>query len=86
VLIEALVLGRPALTGYYVPNQAPLARYVHAHHQAFSVGNFADLADQALAAALHQGLAFLATQPRQPYVARPRPDLLRAAVQHLLTR
>ncbi|MGI4762874.1 MAG: UDP-2,4-diacetamido-2,4,6-trideoxy-beta-L-altropyranose hydrolase [Janthinobacterium lividum] len=86
VLIEALVLGRPALTGYYVPNQESLAAYVHAHQQAFSVGNFADLADESLAAALRQGLAFLATQPRQPYVAQPRPDLIRAAVQHLLSR
>jgi UDP-2,4-diacetamido-2,4,6-trideoxy-beta-L-altropyranose hydrolase len=86
VLIEALVLGRPALTGYYVPNQELLAAYVHTHQQAFSVGNFADLAGESLAAALHRGLAFLATQPRQPYVARPRPDLLRVAVQQLLTR
>jgi UDP-2,4-diacetamido-2,4,6-trideoxy-beta-L-altropyranose hydrolase len=86
VLIEALVLGRPALTGYYVPNQEQLAAYVHAHQQAFSVGNFADLAGESLAAALHQGLDFLVTYPRQPYVAHPRPDLLRAAVQYLLAR
>lgn len=86
VLIEALVLARPALTGYYVPNQEPLAAYVHAHQQAFSIGNFADLAGESLKVALHRGLAFLATQPRQPYVARPRPDLIRAAVQRLLMR
>ncbi|QKG56757.1 UDP-2,4-diacetamido-2,4,6-trideoxy-beta-L-altropyranose hydrolase [Hymenobacter sp. BRD128] len=86
VLIEALVLGRPAFTGYYADNQQALASYVHAHQQAFSVGNFADLAPSQLAVALRQGLAWLVTQPRQPYVAQLRPDLLRAEIQHLLAR
>lgn len=86
VLIEALVLGRPVLTGYYADNQRALAGYVHAHRQAFSVGNFADLAGAPLAAALHQGLEFLATTPRQPYAEQLRPDLLRAAIQQLLSR
>lgn len=85
VLIEALVLGRPAITGYYADNQRALAAYVHAHQQAFSVGNFADLAPAALAEALRWGFDLLASQPRQPYAAQPRPDLLRAAVQRLLT-
>ena len=84
VLIEALVLGRPVITGYYADNQRALANYVDAHRQAFSVGNFADLAGAQLAAALRQGLAFLATTPRQPYAEQLRPDLLRAAIRHLL--
>ena len=85
VLIEALVLGRPAITGYYADNQRALANYVHAHQQAFSVGNFADLAPAALAEALRWGFNLLASQPRQPYAAQLRPDLLRAAVHRLLT-
>ena len=85
VLIEALVLGRPALTGYYADNQRALASYVHAHQQAFSAGNFADLAPAALAEALRRGFDLLASQPRQPYAAQLRPDLLRAAVHRLLT-
>ena len=86
VLIEALVLGRPVITGYYADNQQALAGYIHTHHQAFSVGNFADLAPNQLAAALQPGLHWLATQPRQPYAAQLRPDQLRAGIQHLLDR
>lgn len=86
VLIEALVLGRPALTGYYAANQQPLAAYVHAHRQAFSVGNFADLAGPALTAALNQGLDYLATQLRQPYATELQPAVVRAEVQRLLSR
>lgn len=86
VLIEALVLGRPAITGYYADNQRTLADYVDGQQQAFSLGNFADLAPTQLAGALRQGLAWLATQPRQPYAAQLRPDLLRATIQHLFDR
>lgn len=86
MLIEALVLGRPAITGYYAKNQQALANYVHTHQQAFSVGNFADLTGTELLVSLRWGLDFLATQPRQPYVDQLRPDLLQAAVQRLLSR
>jgi UDP-2,4-diacetamido-2,4,6-trideoxy-beta-L-altropyranose hydrolase len=86
VLIEALVLGRPALTGFYADNQRALATYVHAQRQAFSIGNFADLSDADLLTALHCGIEWLATIPRQPYTEQLRPDLLRAEVQKLLTR
>jgi UDP-2,4-diacetamido-2,4,6-trideoxy-beta-L-altropyranose hydrolase len=86
VLIEALVLGRPALTGYYADNQRELATYVHAHQQAFSVGNFADLRGADLLAALRGGLAWLAATPRQPYAGQLRPDLLRAEVARLFQR
>ena len=86
VLIEALVLGRPVITGYYADNQQALAGYVHAHRQAFSIGNFADLADADLANALRQGLAFHQAQLRQPYVAQLAPARLRAEVQLLLDR
>ncbi len=86
VLIEALVLGRPAITGYYADNQRELATYVHAHQQAFSVGNFADLRGGDLLAALRAGLDWLTTTPRQPYAGQLRPDLLRAEVARLLQR
>ncbi len=86
VLIEALALGRPALTGYYADNQRALAGYVHAQEQAFSVGNFADLAGGQLAAALGQGLAWLASHPRQPYAPQFRPDILRREIKQLLDR
>ena len=86
VLIEALALGRPALTGYYADNQRALAGYVHTHEQAFSVGNFADLAGEQLTAALGRGLAWLAAHPRQPYAPRLRPDLLRQEIKQLLDR
>ncbi|MFD1872384.1 UDP-2,4-diacetamido-2,4,6-trideoxy-beta-L-altropyranose hydrolase [Hymenobacter bucti] len=86
VLIEALVLGRPALTGYYADNQRALATYVHAHQQAFSVGNFAELTDAALPATLHQGMQWLETTQRVPYTQQLQPGRLRAEVQRLLQR
>lgn len=86
ILIEALVLGQPAITGYYVDNQRALADYVGRHQQAFSLGNFASLTDEALSEALTQGLHFLAHSQRQPYAARLQPEVLRAAVQRLMQR
>ena len=86
VLIEALVLGRPALTGYYADNQQALATYVYAQEQAFSVGNFADLAEADLLAALSHGIHWLETSTRHPYTEQLQPAQLRAAVQHLLGR
>lgn len=86
ILIETLVLGRPALTGYYVPNQRALADYVHTHQQAFSVGNFVNLNDDQLAAALRQGLDFLASHPRQPYTARLTPEILRGEIHRLCSQ
>jgi spore coat polysaccharide biosynthesis predicted glycosyltransferase SpsG len=86
VLIEALALGRPALTGYYADNQRALATYVHTRQQAFSIGNFADLSDADLRAALRAGVAWLATTPRQPYAEQLRPEALRTEIQHLLGR
>jgi spore coat polysaccharide biosynthesis predicted glycosyltransferase SpsG len=86
VLIEALALGRPALTGYYADNQRALAGYVHAREQAFSAGNFADLAGEQLTTALGQGIAWLASHPRQPYAPRLRPDVLRHEIKQLLDR
>ena len=86
VLIEALVLGRPAITGYYADNQRALATYAHARQQAFSVGNFADLAGDTLVAALRRGLHFHETSRRQPYVDHLRPDVLRTEIQRLLAR
>jgi UDP-2,4-diacetamido-2,4,6-trideoxy-beta-L-altropyranose hydrolase len=86
VLIEALVLGRPALTGYYAPNQQALAGYVHTQQQAFSVGDFTSLTDDQLSAALRQGLDFLASHPQRPYVADLKPGLLRTEIEQLLSR
>lgn len=86
VLIEALVLGRPTLTGYYADNQRALATYVHRQQQAFSVGNFADLADTDLLASLGQGLQWLETNSRQPYAEQLQPAHLRAEVERLLGR
>ena len=86
VLIEALVLGRPVITGYYADNQHALANYVHAHQQAFSVGNFTDLTDIDLASALRKGLDFHQAQLRQPYVTQLEPTRLRTEVQALLDR
>ena len=86
VLIEALVLGRPALTGYYADNQRALATYVHTHQQAFAVGNFADLSGAELLATLYKGIQWLETTRRTPYVERLQPTPLRAEVQHLLSR
>jgi UDP-2,4-diacetamido-2,4,6-trideoxy-beta-L-altropyranose hydrolase len=86
VLIEALVLGRPALTGYYADNQRALATYVHTHQQAFSIGNFADLSDADLLVALHQGIQWSENTGRNPYVEQLQPAHLRAEVQRLLNR
>lgn len=86
VLIEALVLGRPAITGYYAANQTYLADYVHQHAQAFSVGDFTTLPPVQLAASLAQGLKFFSSHTPRPYAAEIRPHLLRAAVQFLLSR
>lgn len=86
VLIEALVLGRPALTGYYADNQRALATYVHAHQQAFSVGNFADLSDADLLLALRQGMQWVATNTRRPYTEQLQPARLRAEIQRLLSQ
>jgi UDP-2,4-diacetamido-2,4,6-trideoxy-beta-L-altropyranose hydrolase len=86
VLIEALVLGRPAITGYYADNQRALATYVHTQQQAFSVGNFANLADTNLVTALYQGLQWLETHKRQPYTEQLQPARLRGEMQRLLER
>ena len=83
VLIEALVLGCPVITGYYADNQRHLADYVQAQGQAVSVGDFGRLTAVELAAALRRGWP-LAAAPRPPYVAQLRPDLLRAAIAGLL--
>lgn len=84
VLIEALVLGCPAITGYYADNQRYLADYVQAQGQAVSVGDFGQLTDAQLAAALRHSWQQLAAKPQLPYVAQLRPDLLRDAVAELL--
>ncbi len=86
VLIEALVLGRPALTGYYADNQRALAAYVHSQEQAFSIGNFADLTDAELLAGLRQGIEWLGASQRQPYTEQLQPARLRAEIQRLLQR
>lgn len=84
VLLEALLLGSAAITGYYADNQHPLAAYVQAHSQAFSVGNFAALSDKDLPSALLAGLAFHQSTLRQPYVERLRPQELLAEFQRLI--
>lgn len=86
ILIEALVLGRPAITGYYADNQRALAAYVHDQRQAFSVGNFASLAPAELARGLGWGLNFFSEHSPKPYVGAVRPDLLRAAIQAVVSR
>lgn len=86
VLIEALVLARPAITGYYAANQEYLANYVHQHEQAFSVGDFAALSSLQLAVLLRQGLKSFSSYSPRPYTKEIRPDLLRAAVYSLLNR
>lgn len=86
VLIEALVLGRPAITGYYADNHIYLANYVHQHKQGFSIGSFAKLSPIQLAALLNQGLDFFASHSPRPYVDALRPDLLRAVIQDLFNR
>ncbi|RTQ52238.1 UDP-2,4-diacetamido-2,4,6-trideoxy-beta-L-altropyranose hydrolase [Hymenobacter gummosus] len=80
ILIEALILGRPALTGYYADNQRHLADFVAAQQQAYSVGDFTGLDDDELAARLAEGLQWLAATPRQPYARQLRPEELRARI------
>jgi UDP-2,4-diacetamido-2,4,6-trideoxy-beta-L-altropyranose hydrolase len=86
VLIEALVLGRPVLTGYYADNQRRLATYVYTHQQAFSVGNFADLSDTELLLALREGMQWAATTNRRAYAEQLHPARLRAEVRCLLSQ
>jgi len=86
ILLETLLLGTAAITGYYAANQRPLAAYVHAHQQAFSVGNFGALAGAALQAALLTGLQFHETTPRQPYVQRLQPEQLVVEFQRLIKK
>lgn len=68
VLIESLILGCAAVTGYYVDNQRRLADYVHAHEQAFSLGDLTQLTDAELPAAIGRGLHFHEAKLRLPYV------------------
>ncbi|MGI4886767.1 MAG: UDP-2,4-diacetamido-2,4,6-trideoxy-beta-L-altropyranose hydrolase [Janthinobacterium lividum] len=84
VLLEALLLGTAAITGYYADNQRPLAAYVHAHQQAFSVGDFRALDGAALQTALLAGLQFHQTTRRRPYVERLQPERLVAEFQRLI--
>lgn len=85
ILMEALILGVPALTGYYVDNQRHLADFVAVHGQAYSLGDFTALSDAQLQDRLTAGLQWLAHTPRRPYAERLRPDLLRAALTAPLT-
>ncbi|TPG63726.1 UDP-2,4-diacetamido-2,4,6-trideoxy-beta-L-altropyranose hydrolase [Hymenobacter nivis] len=84
VLLETLLLGGAAITGYYADNQRPLAAYVHAHQQAFSMGNLGTLDGDALRDALLAGLQFHQTTRRQPYVERLRPEQLVDEFQRLI--
>lgn len=84
VLLEALVLGGAAITGYYVENQRALATYVHEHRQAFSVGDFTVLSETAWQSALLQGLEFHQSTLRQAYVERLAPEQLLAEFQRLI--
>jgi UDP-2,4-diacetamido-2,4,6-trideoxy-beta-L-altropyranose hydrolase len=83
LLVEALVLGSRVVTGYYVDNQNQLANFVHAHQQAYSVGNFTTLTDEALLRSLRDGLGFLARHSRQPYASGLRPEVLRDTIAAL---
>jgi len=83
ILIESLFLGKACVTGSYVENQRALADYVHGHQQAYSVGDFTELSATTLHQALAQGLNFLQTTSRQPYVMRHLPEQLRAEFQRL---
>lgn len=83
VLLETLVLGQAAVTGYYVPDQQRLAGFVHRHQQAFSVGDFAALPPAGFARLLRQGIAFHETTLRRPYVPRLTPELLQAEFRRL---
>lgn len=86
ILIESLALGKPALTGYFVDNQRHLADYVHAHRQAYSVGDFTSLTATTLPAALQQGLQWLAHTHRQPYTGQLQPAQLRQELGALRQR
>lgn len=86
ILIESLLLGCAVVTGFFVDNQRQLAEYVQAHHQAYSLGNFAHHPDAGLTEALAHGLRVLTTQPRQPYAATLNHPQLRAEFEKLLSR
>lgn len=83
VLLEALLLGCAAVTGYYAADQQALAEYVAAHQQAFSVGNFARHTPETLRAALAQGLDFHQNNLRQPYVKHLQTETLKSEFQRL---
>ncbi|MBO0356619.1 UDP-2,4-diacetamido-2,4,6-trideoxy-beta-L-altropyranose hydrolase [Hymenobacter sp. BT186] len=83
VLIESLILGRAALTGYYVENQRHLADYVHAHQQAFSLGDLTQLPNAALPATLQQGLHFHEATLRAPYALELAHSQLQAEFRRL---
>ena len=85
MLIEALLLGRAVVTGYFVENQRHLADFVHDHQQAYSVGNFIALSDEQLARALGRGFGWLTTSPRRAYAPELYHQDLRAAVLKLAT-
>ncbi len=84
VLLEALLLGCAAVTGYYAADQQALAGYVAAHQQAFSVGNFARHTPETLQAALAQGLDFHQNNLRQPYAKPLQDETLRSEFERLL--
>ncbi|MCC3159403.1 UDP-2,4-diacetamido-2,4,6-trideoxy-beta-L-altropyranose hydrolase [Hymenobacter sp. 15J16-1T3B] len=83
VLLETLVLGQAAITGYYVPDQQVLAGFVHRHQQAFSVGDFRQLRQTDFEPLLRQGLRFHETTLRQPYVPQLTPEVLQAEFRRL---
>lgn len=83
VLLETLVLGQAAITGYYVADQQVLASFVHQHQQAFSVGDFTRLAPADFGPLLRQGLRFHETTLRQPYVPKLTPKILQAEFRRL---
>ncbi|KAA9339462.1 UDP-2,4-diacetamido-2,4,6-trideoxy-beta-L-altropyranose hydrolase [Hymenobacter busanensis] len=86
VLLEALVLGCAAVTGYYVDNQRYLAAYVHEHRQAYSVGDFAQLPPEQLKEAMASGLRFHETILREPYAPVLATEELRREFQRLASR
>ncbi|MDF7811132.1 UDP-2,4-diacetamido-2,4,6-trideoxy-beta-L-altropyranose hydrolase [Hymenobacter sp. YC55] len=83
VLIESLVLGCAAITGYYVDNQRRLADYVHAHKQAFSLGDLTRLSDSELPVAIERGLHFHQAMLRLPYVRKMAHAQLQAEFEKL---
>lgn len=83
VLLETLVLGQAAITGYYVADQQVLAHFVHRHRQAYSMGDFTQLAPADFGPLLRQGLRFHETMLRQPYVARLTPEILQTEFRRL---